>query len=190
MGKRSDFARVPRDLYETPLSAALPLFAHLSPGTRFAEPFAGRGALIDILEAQGHRCVYASDIEPLRDDVHRLDFRDFSIDGLEDVDQVISNCPWKREILHDAIVHLSDQRPTWLLFDADWMHTGQSEPYLPRLRRIVSVGRVKWMPGSPHVGMDNAAWYLFARPDSTTIPTPPLFCGRVKPGPGTESRSR
>lgn len=180
MGKRSDFERLPRDLYETPRHAAEPLLAHLGPGTRFVEPFAGRGALVDILEAEGHACVYASDIEPLRDGIHQLDYREFSIDGLEQgVDMAITNCPWKREILHDVIVRLSDQLPTWLLFDADWMHTGQAKPYLPRLRRIVSVGRVKWMPGTKHVGMDNAAWYLFARPDSLAIPAPPLFFGRT-----------
>jgi len=179
MGKRSDFARVPRDLYETPLSAAQPLFPHLGPATRFLEPFAGAGALVDILEAQGHVCVGASDIEPLREGILQLDYRDLDLSRWAEADCFISNCPWKREILHDVIVALSDRLPTWLLFDADWMHTGQSIPFMPRCRRIVSVGRVKWMPGTKFVGMDNAAWYLFGRPDSTTIPALPLFFPRT-----------
>jgi len=179
MGKRSDFERLPRDLYETPLSAAQPLFPHLSPGLRFIEPFAGAGALVDILEAQGLVCVGASDIEPLRPGILQLDYHDLDLGRWADADCFISNCPWKREILHDVIIELSDQLPTWLLFDADWMHTGQARPFMPRLKRIVSVGRVKWMPGTKHVGMDNAAWYLFGRPDSMTIPAPPLFFPRT-----------
>jgi hypothetical protein len=51
--------------------------------------------------------------------------------------------------------------PTWLLFDADWMHTRQSAPFMPHLRKIVSVGRVKWIPDSPFTGKDNCCWYLF-----------------------------
>lgn len=179
MGKRSDFERLPRDLYETPLHAAEPLFAHLGPAQRFLEPFAGAGALIDVLQAQGHVCVGATDIEPLRNDILPRDFRDFHARDFPEADLIISNCPWKRPILHDAIVHLSDQLPTWLLFDADWMHTKIARPFMPRCRRIVSVGRVKWIPGSEHVGMDNAAWYLFGRPDLSPLPTYPTFYPRA-----------
>ena len=59
------------------------------------------------------------------------------------------------------ILHFSAMRPTWLLFDADWVHTRQAAPYLPHLRKIVSIGRVRWIEGSKHAGKDNCAWYLF-----------------------------
>ena len=59
------------------------------------------------------------------------------------------------------IEHFSTHCPTWLLFDADWMHTKQSAPYMPWLRKVVSVGRVKWIPGSKMTGKDNCAWHLF-----------------------------
>ena len=36
------------------------------------------------------------------------------------------------------IEHFTSLRPTWLLFDADWMHTKQSQPFLPLLRKIVA----------------------------------------------------
>lgn len=75
----------------------------------------------------------------------------------------ITNPPWTRSLLHPLIVHLSNQAPTWLLFDADWMHTKQAAPYLDRLVRIVSVGRLKWIPDSKMDGKDNCAWYLFNR---------------------------
>jgi hypothetical protein len=73
------------------------------------------------------------------------------------------------------IVAFSDLKPTWLLFDADWSHTRQAAPYLPRLRKIVSVGRVKWIPDSPFTGKDNCAWHLFDRPATA----PALFFGRA-----------
>jgi hypothetical protein len=41
MGKRSDFRRVERDAYNTPLSAVLPLLQALPAGTRFIEPCCG-----------------------------------------------------------------------------------------------------------------------------------------------------
>jgi hypothetical protein len=49
------------------------------------------------------------------------------------------------------IVNLSARLPTWLLFDADWMHTRQAAPYLPALPqdRQRAPGRVKWIPDSP-----------------------------------------
>jgi hypothetical protein len=67
-------------------------------------------------------------------------------------------------------MNLSDQLPTWLLFDADWKHTKQAIPYLSRLCTIVSVGRVRWIPGTPYTGKDNCCWYLFDRSaDITTF---------------------
>ena len=61
------------------------------------------------------------------------------------------------------------ERPTWLLFDADWMHTKQSSDYIPVLKKIVSIGRVKWIEGSKSVGKDNCCWYFFdSKDDSET----------------------
>tara|TARA_Y100000361_G_C10970902_1_gene243906 strand:- start:333 stop:557 length:225 start_codon:yes stop_codon:yes gene_type:complete len=59
------------------------------------------------------------------------------------------------------IEHFVDFKPTWLLFDADWMHTKQSIPYTKYLSKIVSIGRVKWIEDSSSVGKDNCCWYLF-----------------------------
>ena len=89
----------------------------------------------------------------------------------------ITNPPWRRDLLHAIINNLSSQAPTWLLIDADWAHTRQSIPFMQRLRAIVSVGRLKWIPDSPYTGKDNAAWHLFDRPDDrATI----RFIGRGK----------
>lgn len=164
MGKRSSFKRRKNDLYPTfdPRAVAA-LLPHLAPGTRFVEPCAGDGVLVDQLVAAGHTCMEAYDIAPGRADV-------FAQDALvhtpcaDDFDVFITNPPWTRALLHPLIAHLSDQAPTWFLFDADWAHTKQAAPFQTRLRRIVSVGRLKWIPDSKHDGKDNCAWYLFGRP--------------------------
>lgn len=174
MGKRSSFERVERDFYPTPHEAVLPLLPHLAPGTRFVEPCAGDGALIDALDRAGHRCTYAFDIEPLRWDIHLGDAR-IELSAGYGADCFITNPPWARSILHPIIANLSDRLPTWLLFDADWQHTRQSAPFLPRLRKIVSVGRVKWIPDSTMTGKDNCAWHLFDKPRDE----PAAFYGRL-----------
>lgn len=173
MGKRSSFERIERDFYPTPKEAVLPLLAHLSPGTRFCEPCAGNGALIDHLTEAGHACVDAWDIAPQRGDIKTADARNRQC--LHHPDLFITNPPWLREVLHEIIANLSDQYPTWLLFDADWSHTRQAAPYMPYLRKIVSVGRVKWIPGSKFTGKDNCAWHLFDQTEGTAA----LFFGRA-----------
>lgn len=174
MGKRSDFERIPRDFYPTPAEAVAPLLAHLSPGTRFIEPCAGDGALVAHLERAGHECVHCSDIEPRQPVLAVCDATDSNFYARDSI--FITNPPWDRKLLHPMIVNLSDQAPTWLLFDADWVHTRQAAPFLPRLRRIVSVGRVKWIPDSKMTGKDNCAWHLFDKPSANDAA---VFFGRA-----------
>jgi hypothetical protein len=181
MGKRSSFERRPRDFYPTPREAVLPLLPHLKPRTRYCEPCAGDGALIDHLAAFGHVCARARDIEPRRDDI---DCKDALTTLTGNIDCFITNPPWGRVVLHPLIGHLSDQAPTWLLFDADWIHTRQATHYVNRLRKIVSVGRIKWIPDSPFTGKDNCAWHLFGKPRSD----PAVFFGRAaRPEPASRS---
>lgn len=175
MGKRSDFPRRAQDAYDTPAGAIIPLLRHIPNGTRFIEPCAGKGDLIRVLEASKNcRCVGFFDIEPRSPEIPRGD----ALKGFRhnNADMIITNPPWTREILHPMIERFSAMRPTWLLFDADWMHTKQAEPYLKLCHKIVSVGRVKWIPDSPHTGKDNCQWLLFDKD-----PAPhggPIFYGR------------
>jgi hypothetical protein len=176
VGKRSSFERIPRDFYPTPAEAVGPLLTHLPAGTPFIEPCAGNGALIWHLEQHGHECVSAFDIEPQSPRIGRRDAREpLSANTSSGAEYFITNPPWSRDVLHPIILNLSRRLPTWLLFDADWMHTRQSAPFMPFLRKIVSVGRVKWIPDSPFTGKDNCCWYLFDQ----TSEAPAQFVGRA-----------
>ncbi len=169
MGKRSDFQRVERDFYPTPASAVAPLLPHLRLHLRYAEPCAGDRALMDHLP---QRCVFASDIEPRAAGIEQRDMFDLQLRDLQGADMIITNPPWNRKFLHPMLDRFSPMIPMWLLFDADWIHTKQSTPYLPHLRKIVSVGRVKWFGNM--TGKDNCAWHYF-HPE----PGPVEFFGRT-----------
>jgi hypothetical protein len=171
MGKRSDFERKTMDYYATPKGAVEPLLPYLSPACWYCEPCAGEGVLIGHLQAVGHHCVSAFDagLGPFpRHDASFIEERD-----LNGADYIITNPPWDRAPLHQIIERCALLRPTWLLFDADWMHTRQASPYLEVCHMIVAVGRVKWFGDTS--GKDNCCWYLF---DAKSGPVNTLFVGR------------
>lgn len=166
MGKRSNFARIEKDFYRTPKEAVAPLLPFLPAAFTYIEPCAGDGALIDALPG---RCVHARDIDPKRQDIYRYDALNLDPFTAKSADFIITNPPWSRNLLHPMIDLFARMCPTWLLFDADWMHTRQAAPYAPLCRMVVSIGRVKWIPDSKYSGKDNAAWYLFdAQSDAPT----------------------
>lgn len=160
MGKRSAFLRNERDYYITPLAAVEPLLPHLEQEFEFVEICAGNGALIDHLEKNGGKCVLKTDIEPQRSDIQKMDM--FDLNSIPAIP--ILNPPWDRKILHPLIEFLLEKTDSfWLLFDADWMHTKQSSQYIGHCKKIVSVGRVKWIPDSKMTGKDNCCWYYFTK---------------------------
>ena len=163
MGKRSDFERITRDYYPTPIAAVEPLIPHLPYSFDYVEPCAGDGRLIGHLEelTEGHaECLFASDIEPRGHMITQCDALEVNVVGL-DIDYCITNPPWDRKILHPFIERWMQMCPTWVLFDADWMHTKQSAILMSYCEKVVSVGRVKWIEDSKSVGKDNCCWYLF-----------------------------
>lgn len=156
MGKRSNFNRINKDAYMTiDQRATLPLVNVLGGMTTFKigdityyEPCVGNGDLIKLLP---YKCVGQSDCEK---DARTTKYE-------TNAEFFITNPPWTRKILHPIIENLRAQRPTWLLFDADWMHTQQAIPHMRYCKAIISVGRVRWIPGTTVDGKDNCAWYLF-----------------------------
>jgi hypothetical protein len=175
MGKRSNFERNPRDYYRTPYEAVEPLFPHIQQGSKYCEPCAGDGRLIQHLRSNYVDCVYACDIEPQGYGIEKMDA--LGVVPYQSCKYVITNPPWDRKFLHQFINHLMEQDVTaWLLFDADWMHTKQSAEYMKYCSKIVSVGRVKWIPDSKMTGKDNCAWYKFSPDQQYSGQT--LFFGR------------
>lgn len=169
MTKRSPhFKRVARDLYDTPLRAVLPLSRHLPDVTAYAEPCVGRGALVRHLEGLGYHCGLACDYDPPKG-LPARDAMTLTATDLAACSHIITNPPWPRargakgEPTIGLIRHLSGLKPTWLLLAADFAHNDYAIECLSYCAKIVSVGRVKWIPGSKHIGLDNAAWYLFDR---------------------------
>lgn len=152
MGKRSNFERKKNDFYPTPYEAVLPLLNHLEQGTRYIEPCVGAGDLCNHLAKHSHVCLASYD---LPDDATTKNY------GVKDDTIFITNPPWTRQLLHPMIDNLRQQAPTWLLFDAGWMHTKQAKNYLPYCQKIVTVGRVKWIPDSGYGSLDDSCWYLF-----------------------------
>lgn len=169
MGKRSNFARRPNDAYPTfDKRAVPPLLRHLEPGP-FVEPCAGDGTLIDLLEPYGWRCTQAFDIAPRRNDIEQGDATSARVAG-----KAVTNPPWSRHLLHPIIANLAPQVETWLLFDAAWAFTRQAAPLLRLCHKIIVIGRLKWVPDTPHDAQDDCAWYLFG-PDAPAVPA---FYGR------------
>lgn len=158
MGKRSNFKRKARDAYPTPLSAIVPLLPFLKTCERFCEPCAGDGRMRDYLISKGHHCAAAWDIKPRGPHIDQQDAR---IRLIGNITSFITNPPWSRDVLHPIISNLSSQHTTFLLFDADWMHTRQSSELIKKCSLIVSVGRVKWIAKSKFTGKDNVCWYRF-----------------------------
>lgn len=175
MGKRSSFERKPRDYYPTPINAVKPLIPHLPENFCFVEPCAGDGRLVEhLVYLTDNKAIptLISDIEPQGDNISEADVFDVTVP--EETDYIITNPPWDRKILHPLIMHLCSQKPTWLLFDANWMFTKQASDYLKYCEKIVTIGRVKWIEDSKMTGKDDSCWYLFT-------PNPiakPIFFGK------------
>jgi hypothetical protein len=171
IGKRSDFKRLARDCYDTPLEAVEPLLPHLAAHTQFIEPAAGAGCLMRHLQAAGHVLEAAYDIEPRADGVIKKSMLELDDADLYSAECAITNPPWGRFLFHQLILHLRELGiPAWLLCDANWMFTQQAAPFLRYCETIITVGRVVWIPGTKMTGKDDCAWFHF-RPDTVAATT-------------------
>lgn len=155
-----------------------PLLAHVPPGTVFAEPCAGAGDLVHLLEQAGLVCAWGLELEPQGSCLRNRwpigigNALALTADDLAGVDVVISNFPWHRDWLHPLILHLAAIKPVWSLHDASWAFTKQAARFGPICTDVVAVGRLKWFEGSRYDPPDDCAWYRFdARPEMQTRPT-------------------
>ena len=162
MGKRSNFKKMKNDDYPTPPGRAVTtLLPFITDIHYFAEPCAGlkRSLVID-LESRGKCCSFQADIV----DPEPFDFMTLTKNHIKTSEAIITNPPWTRSVLHPFILRCIElDIQTWLLFDADWMHTNQAYEFLMYCSDIVSIGRLKWIPGSKYQSKDNCCWYRFQR---------------------------
>ena len=173
MSKRSNFERVGKDFYETPLEAVKPLIPHLRNHYYYIDPCAGSGAIERAIFKLSKGSLYLSCAYDLFNadysyDSYLADARTATYPHLHQNEVFITNPPWSRELLHPIIENLASQKPTWLLFDADWAHTKQAISYMEYCHKIVSVGRVCWFPETKTKGKDNCCWYLFDKSRETS----------------------
>tara|TARA_R110000744_G_scaffold144157_10_gene256248 strand:+ start:2250 stop:2795 length:546 start_codon:yes stop_codon:yes gene_type:complete len=165
MGKRSSFKRRESDFYPTPIEAVFPLLNHLSINTKYQEPCCGELDLCDHLDYFGHSCEGISDIKGSVAGFYAPPVNAMDITSCAG-EMFITNPPWPAVGQHGdptiaMALHLSDIAPTWFLLNADVMHNKYFSKVADRCRRIVSVGRVKWISDSPGPGKENCAWFLF-----------------------------
>lgn len=121
-------------------------------------------------------CCDMFDIAPQHPDVEREDaLGDGAWSRLTEpsVDCIITNPPWNRKVLHPMMMAFRRAKPTWVLHDANWLFTKQAGPFLPYVRKIVVIGRVKWIEDSKMTGKDDSVWTLHM-----ATPGPTEFFGR------------
>lgn len=159
--KRSDFYPTIDRRAIPALIAAMLAVGDISAGqaASYAEPCAGQGDLIQLLqqEAPQLQCAFGLEYDWQDEGLHNrwpiahgnaltLIERD-----LAGVDLIITNPPWKREALHPLILHLASLRPTWLLYDGSWAFTKQAAPFKRILTDVAAVGRLRFFraPAAP-----------------------------------------
>lgn len=172
MGKRDNdkFERNKRDYYATIDPAAVnALVDHLPLPCSFVEPCAGAGDLVvELCRHHAIFCLGATDIEPSHHLVEKFNCLDSSV-AHPDQNCFITNPPFSWDMLKPILDHLPTLSPTWLLLPADYMHNIRMAPYMSHCSRVVSIGRLYWMPNKVK-GVDNYCWYKFEdRPVETVF---------------------
>jgi len=175
MSKRNDsFEKVPKDFYPTTDPNAVEPLVPFIRGKTYAEPFYGEGDLEDLLMDVAN-CMWRSDIRETVVPSKVMPATDLTPYDLRNVDCIISNPPFTKDVLLPCIDHLINLKPTWLLLPADMMHNRYFSPYMRMCSKVVSIGRVKWFKDSKACSTDNFSWYYWV----DNSPTDTIFYGRV-----------
>lgn len=167
--RQSRYKRRRNDAYDTTDPAAVaPLLRFLGAGTRFIEPCAGAGDLVQQLQAAGHLCAAAFDITPRADGIRQIDALSANWSAI-DGEIIITNPPFSWPLLRDLILtFIGRAGMAWVLLEADFAHRKHSAGLLAHCAAIVSIGQIRWLPGSKHKSTKLYAWYLFTRETSVT----------------------
>lgn len=183
MGRKANVAsnsittkpRKERDWYPTPRKAVEPLLPHLPEYGTFCEPCAGDGALmkhLDDLTYGSFWCRKAFDIEPQAWGMAKGDALTLRYEDLLDVSYIVTNPPFVWSTLQLMLDLFPTLKPTWLLLPFGYACNKRMAPYMKICRKVVPIGRVKWIEDSKQSSTDDFAWYLF---DNDFIGTTKLY---------------
>jgi len=163
MGKLSPgFAITANQFYPTwDRRAGRALVPYIEPGARYCEPCAGAADLINQLTGHGLTCAAAYDIAPQAPGIQTRDALDLTREDLCGASCIITNPPWGRDLLHRMIRHFVALCPTWLLFDASWAFSKQSQKFMRFCSCVVPIGKLRWEKGTAQDHKQNSAWYYF-----------------------------
>ena len=161
MSKRNaSFEKVPKDFYPTTDPNAVEPLVRFIRGKTYAEPFYGEGDLEDLLMDVA-TCKWRSDIRETVVPSKVMSATNLTLYDLRNVDCIISNPPFTKDVLLPCIDHLISLKPTWLLLPADMMHNKYFSSYMSICSKVVSVGRVKWFKDSKSCSTDNFSWFYW-----------------------------
>lgn len=163
------------DFYPTPRKAVEPLLPHLFEYGNFIEPCAGAGDLVKHIESMtdyGVVCRYACDVTPRASLVEQRSALSLTDADVVGVDLIITNPPFQWEMLKPILDHLPTLKPTWLLLPFSYACNKRMGVYMQMCKKVVPIGRVKWIEDSKQSSTDDFAWFLF---DSDFIGTTKLY---------------
>lgn len=166
MAKRNNdaggFERKLRDFYGTIDPAAVEMLMPIEDIVHYIEPCAGSGDLCNLLQNNPNFVLHrAFDIEPQNDYIEKKDASLLTLEDLEGADLVITNPPYKWEMLKPIMDNLLPKIPACLLLPADTMHNVRMAEYINLYcYGIASVGRLYWEENKVK-GKDNFVWYYF-----------------------------
>jgi hypothetical protein len=183
MGKHSDLDRKDRDFYSTPIAATTPLVPYLEGISRYYEPFAGDGRLINNLCSlvPSMKCVWASDIEPQEEGIEKFNLDDIGSEALaigmiqRQADAIISNPPWLNtsesgfQLFRFVNKLCNSGFPVILLLNANiinnkssWQNKIHGHSLMSMCYQMLPIGRVKWIDNSPYSAKEDSAWFFFS----------------------------
>lgn len=148
----------PQNFWQTPAKVTERLVPHLPPQLWYIEPCAGAGAIISVLHEHDMYCADAYDIEPNAPHIRQADAQTQSVEGAT----IITNPPYARHLLQPLLDHWIGSATCWLLLPLDMAVNVWTNSYMEYVSHILPVGRVSWL-GNGKSGMDNSAWFRFAR---------------------------
>lgn len=153
-----------RDWYGTPEKAVKSLIAHLPEYGNFCEPCAGDGRLSKHIQSLSHDALFPKlqyDIEPQADGIIKKDALSIVAEDLFEIDLLITNPPFEWSTLQQILELFPTLKPTWLLLPFGYACNKRMAPHMDICKKVVPIGRVKWIEDSKQSSTDDFAWFLF-----------------------------